>query len=289
MQSNEDLVGSKVFVSLRIEGRPGGIQGVVIPLRAVKRRPVAAGLFKLVRWIPPESGLVLNVDGANKGNPGFWGGGRCIRDRSGLLLLAFAHFYGSGGSLVTEVRALCDGIQLATEYGLLLSLICSDSAALVTSINTNISPSWVCLRWWREAHSYIHSSRVKVVHTYREANQVADALANLGCKLLSNGRSEKGDSRMVVGCVDAHSLVTVDYSCGFLRFPQFSLVDPPGRLQAGEVLWAVEANRNGHLTTYEMERLEVRKCDLFAGSLHRHLQHLLLEMQNEMEVSKMGS
>ncbi|MQM23412.1 hypothetical protein Taro_056476, partial [Colocasia esculenta] len=39
----EDLVVSRVLVSLRVEGRPGGIQGVVIPLRVVKRRPAAAG------------------------------------------------------------------------------------------------------------------------------------------------------------------------------------------------------------------------------------------------------
>ncbi|MQM03578.1 hypothetical protein Taro_036368 [Colocasia esculenta] len=39
----EDLVGSRVFVSLRVEGRPRGIQGVVIPLRVVKRRPAVVG------------------------------------------------------------------------------------------------------------------------------------------------------------------------------------------------------------------------------------------------------
>ncbi|MQM12549.1 hypothetical protein Taro_045466 [Colocasia esculenta] len=43
----EDLVGSRVFVSLRVEERPGGIQGVVIPLRVVKRRPAAAGCLSV--------------------------------------------------------------------------------------------------------------------------------------------------------------------------------------------------------------------------------------------------
>ncbi|MQM16125.1 hypothetical protein Taro_049079 [Colocasia esculenta] len=36
---------------------------------------VKARLFKIVRWIPPDSGLVLNVDGASKGNPGLCEGG----------------------------------------------------------------------------------------------------------------------------------------------------------------------------------------------------------------------
>ncbi|MQM15117.1 hypothetical protein Taro_048052, partial [Colocasia esculenta] len=66
------------------------------------------------------------------------------------------------------------------------------------------------------------------------------------------GRSKKGDGRMVVGRVNAHFLIVVDYSCSFLCFPQFRLADPLGRLQVGEVLWAVEANRNGLLTTSEI-------------------------------------
>ncbi|MQM12672.1 hypothetical protein Taro_045592 [Colocasia esculenta] len=142
--------------------------------------------FKLVRWIPPESGLVLNVDGASKGNPGHCGGGGCIRDSSGSLILAFSHYYGFGGSLVAEVRALCDGIRLATEYDLPLSQIQSDSASLVASLTSGSSPAWDCMRWWIEAHKYIRSSTVQMVHVYRETNQVADALANLGCKSLSN-------------------------------------------------------------------------------------------------------
>ncbi|MQM03074.1 hypothetical protein Taro_035851 [Colocasia esculenta] len=87
--------------------------------------------FKLITWILPIKGLVLNVDGTSKGNPGISGGGRCIRDSKGVLLLAFAHFYGFGTSLVAEVRSLCDGIRLATDRGFILSEIRSDSMSLV--------------------------------------------------------------------------------------------------------------------------------------------------------------
>ncbi|MQL73050.1 hypothetical protein Taro_005399 [Colocasia esculenta] len=73
--------------------------------------------FKLIRWIPPSKGLVLNVDGASKGNPGTCGGGGCVRDCNGNLLFAFAHFYGFGSSLVAESRSLCDGLRLALDHG----------------------------------------------------------------------------------------------------------------------------------------------------------------------------
>ncbi|MQM15042.1 hypothetical protein Taro_047980 [Colocasia esculenta] len=98
--------------------------------------------FKLIRWIPPIRGMVLNVDGASKGNPGSCGGGGCIRDSKGNLLLAFAHSYGYGSSLVAETRALCDGIRLAIEYGFTLLEIRSDSAILVASIANNKPPAY---------------------------------------------------------------------------------------------------------------------------------------------------
>ncbi|MQL98153.1 hypothetical protein Taro_030857 [Colocasia esculenta] len=140
----------------------------------------------LVRWSPPVSGLVLHVNGASKGNPGPCGGGGCIRDSSGKLIFAFAHFYGVGGSLMAEVRAMCDGLRLASDYGFPLKTICSDSMILVNSFNSNKSPSWDCLRWWRAAQSLIDISYTQVVHIFGQANQVADALANVGCKNTSN-------------------------------------------------------------------------------------------------------
>ncbi|MQL74981.1 hypothetical protein Taro_007355 [Colocasia esculenta] len=90
--------------------------------------------MKLVRWIPPLVDFCLNVDGASKGNPGLCGGGGCIRDKHGTILLAFANFYGVGSSIIAETRALCDGLRLAYFLGIRLSAIYSDSSTLVQSI-----------------------------------------------------------------------------------------------------------------------------------------------------------
>lgn len=89
---------------------------------------------KLVRWIPPIQGLVLNVDGACKGNPGFCGGGGCVRDSGGNFILGFAHFYGHGDSLVAETHAICDGVRLDKEHGISIGAIYTDSAILANSI-----------------------------------------------------------------------------------------------------------------------------------------------------------
>ncbi|MQL74487.1 hypothetical protein Taro_006857 [Colocasia esculenta] len=142
--------------------------------------------FKLIRWIPPSKGLVLNVDGASKGNPGTCGGGGCVRDCNGNLLFAFANFYGFGSSLVAESRSLCDGLRLALEHGFHLAEIRFDSLTLVNSISSMKVPSWKCLHWWRDALSIIQTFDINIKHTYRQANQLPDALANVGCSSQSN-------------------------------------------------------------------------------------------------------
>ncbi|MQL84753.1 hypothetical protein Taro_017264 [Colocasia esculenta] len=135
-------------------------------------------LGKLVRWFPPLQGLALNIDGASKGNPSPCGGGGLVRNAYGTVVLALSHFYAAGTSLLAEAQAMCDGVQLAVEQGIFIAEIYSDSMTLVNSFRTGLSPSWDCHRWWRFVLDFVHHHGVRVSHVYREANQVADALAN---------------------------------------------------------------------------------------------------------------
>ncbi|MQM01261.1 hypothetical protein Taro_034013 [Colocasia esculenta] len=145
--------------------------------------------LKLVRWIPPITGLCLNVDGASKGNPGLCGGGRrCIRDEHGSVRVAFAHFYNDGTSMIAETRALCDGLRLADFLGLHLSIVYTDSSVLANSFKEGRCPSWRAYRWWWEANARIQRSACTITHVYWEANQVADGLANYGCLLTDTTR-----------------------------------------------------------------------------------------------------
>ncbi|MQM23308.1 hypothetical protein Taro_056372, partial [Colocasia esculenta] len=63
-------------------------------------------LCKLVRWIPPLQGFLLNVDGASKGNPNPCGGGGIVRNAIGSVVLGFSHFYGNGNNLLAEARVI---------------------------------------------------------------------------------------------------------------------------------------------------------------------------------------
>ncbi|MQL73224.1 hypothetical protein Taro_005553 [Colocasia esculenta] len=138
-------------------------------------------MLKLVRWIPPICDFSLNVDGACKGNPRECGGGGCIRDSQGNVHMDFFHFYGVGTSMIAKVRALCDGLRLATSSGYKLSIIHSDSQVLVNSICEKKMLSWRSYSWWREAVSLISEPGL-MSHVYRETNQLADALANFAVK-----------------------------------------------------------------------------------------------------------
>ncbi|MQM21468.1 hypothetical protein Taro_054509, partial [Colocasia esculenta] len=144
-------------------------------------------VVKLVRWNPPLHGLLLNVNGASKGSPGPCGGGGIIRDSTASMRLAFSHFYGAGSSLFAEFRAMCDGVQLALEKGFSLTEISTDSMILVNSFQSGIPPSWECSRWWWTVFYFLQQYQVPVKHVYREANQMADALANFACNVCCNG------------------------------------------------------------------------------------------------------
>ncbi|MQM16639.1 hypothetical protein Taro_049598 [Colocasia esculenta] len=120
---------------------------------------------KLIRWTPPKYGYSLNVDGACNGNPSPCGGGGCIRDSNGDIHLGFTFYYGHGNNMLAEY------------HGLPISIVNSDSLALVHSINPNMCPSWKCTWWWRIARSFLSKTSMWV-HVYWETNKVADALAS---------------------------------------------------------------------------------------------------------------
>ncbi|MQL97884.1 hypothetical protein Taro_030581 [Colocasia esculenta] len=108
-----------------------------VPVLARIKLPV------LVKWTPPQVDFCLNVDGASNGNPGYCGGGGCIRDSHGNFICGFAFFYGSGSSILAEARALHDGLQLAINRQLQISVVFSDSATLLRAIAAGCVPHWV--------------------------------------------------------------------------------------------------------------------------------------------------
>ncbi|XP_071900960.1 uncharacterized protein [Coffea arabica] len=97
---------------------------------------------ELVRWRAKEMGcLTLNTDGCFKGNPRWSGNGRVLRDSLGRPIMAFSAFFGKSLSLHAEALALL------TDFS--------------------------CV--WRRGSPMCRYNQIP-----REANRVADILANMG-------------------------------------------------------------------------------------------------------------
>ena len=134
-----------------------------------------------VCWSFPEAGCFkLNVDGAAKGNPGLAGGGAILRNEWGGLVLAASFFYGECTNMEAEFKALLNGLDLVERYGLLSSkiLIESDSLVLVQSVMGTFGCAWTCWKILCQIREKIGRMEFQLRHVFREANSVADSLAN---------------------------------------------------------------------------------------------------------------
>ncbi|MQM07638.1 hypothetical protein Taro_040481 [Colocasia esculenta] len=139
-----------------------------------------------VKWLRPHHNYCLNVDGAFKGTTGICGGGGCFRDSSGQFIYGFAFYYGAGSSLLAESREMHDGLRLALERRLPVSILYSDSAQLVGAIHSGRCPHWSVFPWWKGICKMVDQLKPIIQHSFREGNQVADCLANHACAQADN-------------------------------------------------------------------------------------------------------
>jgi ribonuclease HI len=175
-------------------------------------------------WSPPPLHYVkANFDGASRGNPGPGGYGVVIRGSEGEVLDMEAGYLGETTNNVAELTGLLRGLQRATAKGHHKIFLEGDSQVIIRLITKilhgcdpdRISPSWrlhsllTDLTKHLQPHLSIITSHVK-----REANKVADQLANVavdtGEERLSWEGHDSHDSEVFVRCLhlatkDLHS------------------------------------------------------------------------------------
>ena len=145
--------------------------------------PQAKLLGGHIKWeLPPEGWVILKKDGAAKGNPGRAGAGGVIRGDRGNWIVGFSEHLGHCSSMKAEIRAVFRGLQLAKEENLHKVWIRTDSLVVVGMLTNK-------MQWHPEHHFLLQQCvrlmqqadwEVTITHCYREANQVADFLANKG-------------------------------------------------------------------------------------------------------------
>ena len=133
-----------------------------------------------VLWVKPTPGLIkLNVDGAAKGNPGLAGEGGVIRDHNGEFIIGFSNYYGHTSNITAEFNAIRDGLSLCCDFLIEVSsvIIESDSKTLVDMLKNGHCKLWQVQNQWNQVLCKVKQTHV-IQHQYREANSVADSLAN---------------------------------------------------------------------------------------------------------------
>ncbi|XP_074290582.1 uncharacterized protein LOC141617299 [Silene latifolia] len=138
---------------------------------------------RFIRWnAPPHGWLLLNTDGASKGNPGPAGGGGIIRDETGNFCEAFKFSCGICSSMRAEMRALVIGLERARGIGVTKLLVHMDNATCVSFVEKEQLLSNGLRPLVQRCIDLIRLDgwTVKIDHVFREANRAADWLANEG-------------------------------------------------------------------------------------------------------------
>lgn len=138
------------------------------------RRPL------LVRWIAPPFGKAkLNVDGASKGNLRVAGCGGVLRCHCAFIF-AFSRCLGFGTSVYAELSALKYGLMLCCKKNIHKVVVETDSLLVVNWLNNETEPPQQYRELLEDILKLRNQMFCKVGHVYREANSLADGLANYG-------------------------------------------------------------------------------------------------------------
>ncbi|CAA7040435.1 unnamed protein product [Microthlaspi erraticum] len=135
---------------------------------------------RLISWLPPQANWKkLNTDGASRGNPGLATAGGVIRDGEGQWCCGFALNIGHCTAPMAELWRVYYGLCIAWEKGITRLEVEVDSLMVVGFLHTGICDTHPLSFLIHLCHGFLTKDwEVRVTHVYREANRLADGLAN---------------------------------------------------------------------------------------------------------------
>ncbi len=134
--------------------------------------------------------LIINVDGASKGNPGEAGIGVAVFDKDLNIVHESCEYIGAATNNVAEYKALILGVKLAVEFNAKNTLFKSDSELMVKQITGEYRVKNTQLKsLYSEVQSLLGKLQEwKIKHVPREENAEADLLANKGVEMSTENR-----------------------------------------------------------------------------------------------------
>ncbi|OIT06580.1 putative ribonuclease h protein [Nicotiana attenuata] len=134
-----------------------------------------------LKWAPPNPHCYkLNSDGASCPTTGLAGYGGVIRDSNGNWIVGYSGSTVHTTSLHMELMGLLQGLRLAQERNLTPLEVFVDAKEVIHVLNVgNLLYSHIL----NDCRSVLHQlADPPVTHTYREQNQVVDAMAKHGLR-----------------------------------------------------------------------------------------------------------
>lgn len=128
---------------------------------------------------PVEAGLKLNVDGVSKPKNDLVAAAGVIRDSTCRWVVSAARNLNSCPPLLSELWVASLGLHQAWDHGfksLVLETDCQKVVDLLTGNSSSVTTRNVLLNKYKELLGRNWS--VEISHIYREANAVADGIAN---------------------------------------------------------------------------------------------------------------
>nr|XP_016467082.1 PREDICTED: uncharacterized protein LOC107789726 [Nicotiana tabacum] len=144
--------------------------------------------YTKVNWDFPEQGWVkVNTDGASRGNPGRSSIGFVLRNEEGDVLYACGKEIQEGTNSIAEAKAISEALKFCVQHDYVLIDLHTDSMVLQKVITGEWKPPWVLGSLVEEIMDLMKRANVKISHTLREGNKLADHIANYA---LDNGLLE---------------------------------------------------------------------------------------------------
>jgi ribonuclease HI len=139
----------------------------------------------MIGWRPPKELFVrLNNDGAYKEHVVAGGCGGLLRGSQGEWLRGFAKCVGLCSAFLAELWGVYEGLRYAYRMGFRKVELHIDSVSVVCVLKKGNSRSIHGGPFLKQIWKLLELDwLVEISHTYREANECVDALANIRCSL----------------------------------------------------------------------------------------------------------
>ncbi|KAF7814111.1 putative ribonuclease H protein At1g65750 family [Senna tora] len=147
-----------------------------------KERQNRRAAVKIAWKPPPEEWVKINVDGSV--DPSSFGSSACggvLRDRDGNFLCGFIRNVGSCSIILADLWGILSGLQVAWNRGFKKVILETDSLNAERLIHQAFEEGHCSAQLVQGIHKLMAQEwEVVIQHVYREANFVADRLAQLG-------------------------------------------------------------------------------------------------------------